>query len=90
MGVFGLLLLLLILVALLPYAARATKALVGTRAEDLALGAGALVLANGILILIGSPLSSAPHATIWWFLLGALLKLTVLEDGETGKGKRER
>jgi hypothetical protein len=80
MGVFGLLLLVLILVALLPYAARAVKALVGTRSEDLALGAGALVLANGILILIGSPLSSTPHATVWWFMLGALLKLTVLES----------
>ncbi len=89
MGIFGLVLLVLILVALLPYAARATRALVGTPAEDLALGAGALVLANGILILIGSPLSSTPHATIWWFFLGTLLRLTVLDDGETGKGKGE-
>lgn len=90
MGVFGLVLLALILVALLPYAARAVRALVGTAAEDLALGMGALVLANGILILIGSPLSSAPHATIWWFMLGALLKLTVLEpEGEGGTGKGE-
>ena len=79
MGVFGLALLALILVALLPYAARAVRHLVGTEAEDLALGMGALVLANGILILIGSPLSSAPHATIWWFMLGTLLRLTTVE-----------
>jgi hypothetical protein len=80
MGVFGVLLLALILVAVLPYAGRAMRQLVGTKAEDLALGMGALVLASGIVILIGSPLSSAPHATIWWFLLGTLLKLTMLED----------
>ena len=41
----------------------------------------ALVLANGALLLIGSPLSATPHATIWWFLLGALLKLSTLEEG---------
>lgn len=82
MGVFGLLLLVLILVALLPYAARSMRHLVGTEAEDLGLGLGALVIANGLLILIGSPLSSTPHATIWWFSLGALLKLTALREGD--------
>lgn len=79
MGVFGVLLLVVVLIVLLPHAARAVRYLVGTDAEDVALGVGALVLANGSLILIGSPLSSAPHATIWWFLLGALLKLATLE-----------
>ena len=91
MGVFGLILLALILIALLPYAAGAMRRLVHTPSEDLGLGMGALVIANGALLLIGSPLSSTPHATIWWFCLGALLKLTVLEsEGEMGKGKGER
>jgi hypothetical protein len=80
MGVFGLLLLLVVLVALLPYVARAIRQLVSTDAEDLGLGFGALVLATGITILIGSPLSSTPHATIWWLSFGALLKLTTLEQ----------
>jgi len=80
MGVFGLLLLVLILVALLPYAARAMRHLVPGEAEDLGLGLGAVVLATGVLLLIGSPLSSVPHATIWWFFLGTLLKLGVLES----------
>ena len=88
MGVFGLLLLALVLVALLPQAARAVRYLVGTKSEDIGLGMGALVLANGILILIGSPLSSAPHATIWWFFLGVLLKLTVLEHPASGPEPR--
>jgi hypothetical protein len=80
MGVFGLILLALILITLLPYAARATRRLVHTASEDLGLGMGALVIANGALLLIGSPLSSTPHATIWWFCLGALLKLVTIED----------
>lgn len=83
MGIFGVILLVLVLVVVLPYAARAVRFLVGTNGEDLGLGLGALVLANGSLILIGSPLSSTPHATIWWFLLGALLKLTMLEAEPT-------
>ena len=66
--------------------ARATRALVGTPSEDLALGLGALVLAFGVMVLIGSPLSAVPHATIWWFVLGALLKLTVLEREGPGHG----
>ena len=80
MGIFGLILLALILVALLPYAASAIRRLVHTASEDLGLGMGALVIANGALLLIGSPLSSTPHATIWWFCLGALLKLVTIED----------
>jgi hypothetical protein len=80
MGVFGVALLAIVLVVLLPHTARATRRLAGAGAEDLGLGVGALILANGALVLIGSPLSSTPHATIWWFLLGALLKLASLEE----------
>ncbi len=101
MGVFGVALLVIVLAVLLPYTARATRRLAGTDAEDLALGIGALVLTNGVLVLIGSPLSSTPHATIWWFMLGCLLKLLSLADealvaagnqpvGEAGTGKGER
>jgi hypothetical protein len=90
MGVFGVLLLMAILIAVLPYVAQAMRQLKGTKAEDLALGMGALVLSNGIIILIGSPLSSVPHATIWWFLLGALLKLTALEEDDPTAVAEER
>ena len=54
--------------------------LVGSQAEDVGLGCGALIISTGVLLLIGSPLSSVPHATIWWFLLGALLKLSMLRS----------
>jgi hypothetical protein len=87
MGVFGLLLLVVILVALLPHVARATRALLGTPAEDVALGAGPLIIATGVLLLIGSPLSSVPHATIWWFMLGALLKLAMLQHEPAEPGE---
>jgi len=80
MGVFGIILLVIVVVALLPYALRAIKALRGTPAEDAALGAGALIVATGVLLIIGSPLSSVPHTTIWWFMFGALLKLVALRD----------
>jgi hypothetical protein len=86
MGIFGVLLLAILLIALMPYVARAVRDLVGTGSEDLGLGLGALVLANGTLILIGSPLSSVPHATIWWFSLGALLKLAMMHDDESARG----
>ncbi|HWP37161.1 MAG TPA: hypothetical protein VNL18_06355 [Gemmatimonadales bacterium] len=78
MGVVGVLLVIVLMVSLLPYAVRALRHLRGSPDEDAAVGAGALVVATGVLLLIGSPLSSAPHATIWWFMLGALLKLQVL------------
>ncbi len=88
MGLFGILLLAVIVVALLPHVARATRDLLGTESEDAALGAGPLILSTGILILIGSPLSSAPHATIWWFMLGALLKLAMLRhEAEPGSAR---
>jgi hypothetical protein len=86
MGIFGLILLALLLVALLPYAARAMRLLVHTASEDLGLGLGALVIANGALLFIGSPLSSTPHATIWWFCLGAVLKLATIEDLQRVRG----
>jgi hypothetical protein len=82
MGVFGVILLVVIVVALLPHAARAMRHLVGSHAEDVALGSGALIISTGVLLLIGSPLSSVPHATIWWFLLGALLKLSMIRRDE--------
>jgi len=80
MGIFGVILLLIIIVALLPHAASAIKRLRGTQAQDLGLGIGAVVIATGALVLIGSPLSSVPHATMWWFLLGALLKIRMMAD----------
>ncbi len=79
MGLVGIALLLVILFGLLPPAARAVRALRDGDADDLALGAGALIGATGLIILIGSPLSSSPHALIWWILLGALLKLAMLQ-----------
>jgi hypothetical protein len=85
MGGFGIVLLIVILMGVLPYVTGAVRALHGTPAEDAALGLGALVLATGVLLLIGSPLSSAPHATIWWFMVGALLKLVVLEQERSGQ-----
>ncbi len=79
MGVFGLLLLAVVLFGLVPYAVRAARHLVRTRSQPAALGIGALIVSTGVLLLIGSPLSSAPHGMIWWFLLGAVLKLSMLE-----------
>ena len=92
MGIIGIVLLALIIFALLPYAARAARILVGTDAEDIALGAAPLIVGTGVGVLIGSPFASAPHGTIWWFLLGALLKLAMIaeeENREEGRGKRE-
>jgi hypothetical protein len=82
MGVFGVMLLALIVFGLLPQAARAVRRLGHTRMQDLSLGMGPLIIATGVGLLIGSPLSSVPHATVWWFFLGALLKLSTLEEDE--------
>ena len=79
MGLIGLLLLVVLIVGLLPYAHRAARQLLKTKDEDLALGLGPLVLGTGILVLIGSPLSTAPHGVIWWFLFGAMIKVAMLE-----------
>lgn len=80
MGIVGIALLLVIVLGLLPPAARAVRALRDGDADDLALGAGALIGATGLIILIGSPLSASPHALIWWILLGSLLKLAMLQE----------
>jgi len=80
MGVLGLGLLGVILFFLLPVAYRATRVLLAEEHDDgdIAIGVGALVLSTGGLLIIGSPLSTVPHGIIWWFLLGALIKLAML------------
>lgn len=82
MGVFGICVLLLVVGVVLPHAAGAVRRLRHAANQDVVLGIGALVVSTGMLILIGSPLSSAPHGLIWWFLLGALLKLSITPDEE--------
>ena len=82
MGLIGLALLAVLIFGLLPFAHRASRRLLGTGADDLALGIGPLLLGTGVIVLIGSPLSASPHGTIWWFLLGALVKTAMLERGE--------
>jgi hypothetical protein len=82
LGVVGIFLLGVLVLGLLPYAARSARMLRGTRSEPIAIGLGAVVVSTGLVLLIGSPLTSAPHGTIWWFFLGALLKLALLETGE--------
>jgi hypothetical protein len=84
LGVVGLALLALLVVGLLPYAHRATRAVLAAGDDDLALGIGPLVLGTGILVMIGSPLSTAPHGTIWWFLFGALIKVAMLGRRKAG------
>lgn len=80
MGVVGLVLLALLVFVLLPFAHRAARVLRASAQDDLALGIGPLVLGTGVLVLIGSPLSTAPHGVIWWFLFGALVKVAMLEQ----------
>jgi hypothetical protein len=80
LGIIGLIILGIIALGIIPWAMRAVRLLVGTPSEDIGLGIGALVVSVGLVILIGSPLSSAPHGIIWWFLLGVLFKLTLLES----------
>jgi len=80
LGVFGLLLLTLTLAIVIPRAARSIWLLRRTAAADLVLGIGAIVLSTAVMFLIGTPLSSVPQATIWWFMLGGLFKLEMLQD----------
>jgi hypothetical protein len=80
MGVLGLIILAFIVFGLMPLALKAARMLIGTEDEGIALGMGALVLSGGVIILIGSPLSSAPHGIIWWFFLGALVRLAMLRS----------
>ncbi len=91
MGFLGLALLASIVLGIIPQVARATRVLVRTRADDLALGVGPLLVATGVLILIGSPLSTAPHGIMWWFLAGALFKLAMMdtEQRELRGGSQE-
>jgi hypothetical protein len=78
MGVFGLILIAIVIFGIIPSAARGLKNLVGMPVEDIALGMGPLIVATGLIILVGSPLSAAPHGMIWWFFLGTLFKLTTV------------
>jgi len=82
MGLVGILLVLFIVFGFLPYAWRAARALLGTDSEDVGLGIVALLTATGLGVLIGSPFAAAPHGTMWWFLLGALLKLGTMADDQ--------
>jgi hypothetical protein len=87
LGIVGLVLLAVLVLGLLPYAARAARSLGATRSEPMAAGLAAVVVSTGLVLLIGSPLTSAPHGTIWWFFLGALLKLALLETGGREDGR---
>jgi hypothetical protein len=89
MGVFGIVLLLLVVVVVIPYAAQSVRRLRKSNSQDVVVGIGALVVSTGLMVLIGSPLSSAPHGLIWWFLLGALFKLGMIpRHDEFGSGTR--
>lgn len=79
LGIVGLVILVLILVALFRYIPWAIKTLRDGPSQDLALGAGSLVFATALLLLIGSPFSAVPHGIIWWFFFGALIKLALLQ-----------
>jgi hypothetical protein len=78
LGLLGLIVLAFIIIGLLPRILRAARVFTHAPESDLALGIGELVLSSGLVILIGSPLSTTPHAIIWWFLFGALVRLGML------------
>ena len=82
MGVFGIGLLILVVGVVLPNAAGVIRRLRRSHSQDVVVGIGALVVSTGMMILIGSPFSSAPHGLIWWFLLGALFKLSMITKPE--------
>jgi hypothetical protein len=82
LGLIGLILLGFVVLGLLPRLLSIAPRLAVGRDSDLALGIGSLVISTGIVILIGSPLSSTPHALIWWFLFGALVRLWMLSERE--------
>ncbi|MCX7752083.1 MAG: O-antigen ligase family protein [Blastocatellia bacterium] len=79
MGVIGLVMLALLLGTALRSAWRALQRLKGTPDEEIALAivCGAFMVSAGTLV--GSPLLSIPHGMLWWFFLGAVLKLADLE-----------
>jgi hypothetical protein len=78
MGVLGIFWLAVVVAGLLPRLAIVARQLSHGPAADLAMGIGALGLSTAVVILIGSPLSAVPHAVIWWFLFGALVRLGAL------------
>jgi hypothetical protein len=89
MGLMGLLWLVMLVVGMLPEMLHAAKKLAQSDQRDLGLGIGALVLSEALVILIGSPLSSTPHAIIWWFLFGAAVRLATDLPGPSGPAAAE-
>jgi len=79
MGAVGLGMLVLLLGTALRGAWRALQRLKGTSDEEVALAivCGAFMIGAGTLV--GSPLLSIPQGMLWWFFLGAVLKLADLE-----------
>ncbi|HWO89069.1 MAG TPA: hypothetical protein VNL98_07955 [Gemmatimonadales bacterium] len=80
LGIVGLMLLAFVVFGLIPRAAAAARRLKDGADDDVAIGTAALILSGSLTILIGSPLSATPHAIIWWFFFGALLKLQILRE----------
>lgn len=80
MGVLGLVALVLLLGTALRSAWRAVRRLKGTPEEEIALAIVSGAFMMGIGTLVGSPLLSIPHGMLWWFFLGAVLKLSDLEE----------
>ena len=77
LGIVGLVLLGLIIFSVVRYAPWTMRTLRGTRADDVALGFGPLLLSTAVIVLIGSPFSAVPAAIIWWFFFGAVVKLSM-------------
>jgi len=80
MGVFGILLIVFIVFAIIPKASQAVRYLKAGPNDDVALGIGAVIVSTSLIIFIGSPLSTAPHGMIWWIFLGIVLKLANLKE----------
>lgn len=82
LGIVGILLLAFVVFGLIPRSAKAARQLAAGSDDDVAAGAAALIVSGAIAILIGSPLSATPHAIIWWFFFGALLKISILRQAQ--------
>ncbi len=80
MGVFGVLVLGVVIMLILKFLPMALKILLPSSSRHVALALGPLVLSTSVAILIGSPLSSIPHGLIWWFLFGALVRLAIMQN----------
>jgi len=89
LGVVGLGLLAAIVFGIVPNVHRAARGLADTPSADLALGIGPLLVATGVLILIGSPFSSAPHGIMWWFLAGAIIRMAMAGDEQGATSEAE-